>query len=162
MWNTCQRVIFFCRNIAAGDDGVSWKFFCLIKSYMVAIWPSKELQRSTIIFFWLIIRKNLRAHVIDFYWKMLSNSKWSLHWTIMHLFYESFNKIWICARKKLAKMNHENRFFLIEFHLLSIWMCTKHKTKMLRFHCPITSFDCARKCAAAVWHSILIDLVPTM
>ena len=90
-----KRVMFFCGNIAAGDDGVSWKFFCLIKSYMVAIWPSKELQRSTIIFFWLIIRKNLRAHVIDFYWKMLSNSKWSLHWKIMHLFYESFNKIWI-------------------------------------------------------------------
>jgi len=106
-----QRVMFFCGNIAAGDDGVSWKFFCLIKSYMVAIWPSKELQRSTIIFFWLIIRKNLRAHAIDFYWRMLSNSKWSLNWTIMHLFHESFNKIWICARKKLAKMNHENSFF---------------------------------------------------
>ena len=106
-----RRVMFFCGNIAAGDDGVSWKFFCLIKSYMVAIWPSEELQRSTIIFFWLIIRKNLRAHAIDFYWRMLSNSKWSLNWTMMHLFHESFNKIWICARKKLAKMNHENSFF---------------------------------------------------
>ena len=100
-----ERVMFFCGNIAAGDDGVSWKFFCLIKSYMVAIWPSKELQRSTIIFFWLIIRKNLRAHAIDLYWRMLSDSKWSLIWTVMHLFDESFNKIWICARKELAKMH---------------------------------------------------------
>ena len=106
-----ERVMFFCSNIAAGDDGVSWKFFCLIKSYMVAIWPSEELQRSTIIFFWLTICKNLRAHAIDFYWRMLSNSKWSLNWTIMHLFHESFNKIRICTRKKLAKMNHENSSF---------------------------------------------------
>ena len=101
----------FCGNIAAGDDGVSWKFFCLIKSYMVAIWPSEKLQRSIIIFFCLIICKNLRTHAIDFYWRTLSNSKWSLNWTIMHVFHESFNKIWIRARKKLAKMNHENSFF---------------------------------------------------
>lgn len=117
LWQTdflqknAKRVMFFCGNIAAGDDGVSFKFFCLIKSYMVAIWLSEELQRSTIIFFWWIIRKNLRAHAIDFYWRMLSNSKWSWNWTIMHLFHESFNKIWICARKEVAKMNHENSFF---------------------------------------------------
>ena len=110
-FNTWQRVMFFCSNIAAGDDGVSWKFFCLIKSYMAAIWSSEELQRSTIIFFCLIKFKNLRAHAIDFYWRMFSNSKWSLTCTIMHFFHESFNKIWICARKKLAKMNHENSFF---------------------------------------------------
>ena len=49
--------------------------------------------------------------------------------------------------------------FSIEFQLLSIWMCRKHKTKMIRFHSWITSFNCARKCAAAVWTSIFTDFV---
>ena len=49
--------------------------------------------------------------------------------------------------------------FWIEFQLLSIWMCRKHNTQMLRFHSWITSFNCAWKCAAAVWTGILIVLV---
>ena len=113
-------------------------FFCLIESYSIATWPN-ELQRWTIIFFCLNICKNLTAHAIDFYRRMLSNSKWSLNWT-MHFFHESFNKSWICARKKLAEMNHENSFFNW-IQLLNIWMCRKHKTKMLRFQCPITSLN---------------------
>ena len=106
--------MFFCGNIAAGDDGVSWKFFGLIKSYMVAIWPSKELQRSTIIFFWLIIRKNLRAHAIDFYWRMhwkcLSTHE-KLHWKCLFCFFYTCK----CLE---AEIQLKKAIFMIHFRQL--------------------------------------------
>ena len=56
----CLMVIFL--------FGVSWKVFCLIRSYMVAIWPNEELQISTIIFFcsiiteWRLLKINVRRN----------------------------------------------------------------------------------------------------
>ena len=64
----------------------------------------------------------------------------------------------LCAQK-VGENESWKELFLIEFQLLSILMCRKHKTQMLRFHSPITPFNCARKFAAAVWTSILIVFV---